>query len=44
MQLSFMRESRRITNWRLKNELQLRLRYPTIDDGLRAALNKENPC
>ncbi len=44
MQLSFMRESRRITNRRLKNELKLRLRYPTVDDGLRAALNEENPC
>ena len=28
--LSFMRESRRMTNQRLKRELKLRLRYPTV--------------
>ena len=44
MQLSFMRESRRITNQRLKKELKLRLRYPTVDAGLRAALKKEDSC
>ncbi|CAG4883988.1 NAD-dependent epimerase/dehydratase [Georgfuchsia toluolica] len=37
LQLSFMRESRRIGNERMKRELKLRLRYPTIDDGIRAA-------
>lgn len=37
-QLSFMHESRRIGNTRLKRELKLRLRYPTVDDGIRAAL------
>ncbi|MFY9327069.1 MAG: NAD-dependent epimerase/dehydratase family protein [Georgfuchsia sp.] len=37
MQLSFMRESRRIGNARMKRELNLHLRYPTIDDGIRAA-------
>ena len=35
MQLSFMSESRRLTNDRLKHELGLRLRYPTVAQGLR---------
>ena len=34
--LSFMSESRRLDNRRLKRELRLRLRYPTVSDGLRA--------
>jgi nucleoside-diphosphate-sugar epimerase len=34
MQLSFMSESRRLDNTRLKCELRLRLRYPTVRDGL----------
>jgi nucleoside-diphosphate-sugar epimerase len=34
MQLSFMRESRRLLNRRLKAELKLRLRYPTVVQGL----------
>jgi len=34
MQLSFMGESRRLINRRLKRELRLRLRYPTLDDAL----------
>ena len=34
MLLSFMGESRRLDNRRLKNELRLRLRYPTVSDGL----------
>ena len=33
--LSFMRESRRLTNTRLKRELGYELRYPTVDDFLR---------
>lgn len=37
MQLSFMAESRRLGNLRMKRELSLRLRYPTIDAGLAAA-------
>ena len=37
MQISFMRESRRIGNARIKRELKLRLRYPTIDSGIVAA-------
>ncbi len=34
MQLSFMSESRRLDNHRLKTELGLRLRYPTVREGL----------
>ena len=36
MQLSFMGESRRLINTRLKRELRLRLRYPTVVQGLLA--------
>ena len=32
--LSFMSESRRLDNSRLKRELRLRLRYPTVREGL----------
>jgi nucleoside-diphosphate-sugar epimerase len=34
MTLSFMSESRRLDNRRLKHELRLRLRYPTVREGL----------
>lgn len=34
MQLSFMAESRRLDNQRLKTELKLRLKYPTVRAGL----------
>ncbi len=34
MLLSFMSESRRLDNRRLKEELRLKLRYPTVRDGL----------
>jgi nucleoside-diphosphate-sugar epimerase len=34
MLLSFMSESRRLSNHRLKQELGVRLRYPTVLDGL----------
>jgi nucleoside-diphosphate-sugar epimerase len=34
MLLSFMSESRRLDNQRLKRELRLTLRYPTVKDGL----------
>ncbi|TKC82979.1 SDR family NAD(P)-dependent oxidoreductase [Trinickia terrae] len=34
MLLSFMRESRRLSNARLKRELRIRLRYPSVDDFL----------
>ena len=36
VQLSFMSESRRLCNRRLKAELRLRLHYPTVADGLLA--------
>ena len=36
--LSFMGESRQLSNQRVKRELRVRLRYPTVDDGLAAAL------
>ena len=35
MQLSFMNESRRLDNRRLKRELRLKLRYPTVNEGLK---------
>jgi hypothetical protein len=35
--LSFLRESRRLDNRRLRRELRLRLRYPSVADGLAAA-------
>jgi nucleoside-diphosphate-sugar epimerase len=34
MQLSFMSESRRLVNTRMKRELRLQLRYPHVEDGL----------
>lgn len=34
MQLSFMSESRRLDNRRLKRELRLKLRYPSVRDGI----------
>ena len=37
MLLSFMSESRRLSNHRIKRELRLRLRYPTVDAGIAAA-------
>lgn len=40
-QLSFMRESRRIGNVRLKEELKVRLRYPSVDCGIAAAKAKQ---
>jgi nucleoside-diphosphate-sugar epimerase len=36
VQLSFMSESRRLDNTRLKRELRLTLRYPTVREGLLA--------
>jgi nucleoside-diphosphate-sugar epimerase len=35
LRLSFMSESRRLRNDRLKRELRLKLRYPTVAEGLR---------
>lgn len=37
MQLSFMSESRRLDNTRLRRELRVRLHYPTVREGLLAA-------
>ena len=34
MQMSFLGESRRLRNQRMKGELRLALRYPTVSDGL----------
>jgi nucleoside-diphosphate-sugar epimerase len=33
--LSYLRESRRLSNQKLGEELGIELRYPTLDDGLR---------
>lgn len=38
MQMSFLRESRRLNNQRLKTELRLRLRYPHPSQGLCASV------
>ena len=43
LQWSFMSESRRLDNRRLKQELRAKLRYPRVEDGLAAAA-KEFPC
>ena len=37
VQLSFMSESRRLDNRRMKNELKAQLRYPKVIDGIEAA-------
>ncbi|MFN4327125.1 MAG: NAD-dependent epimerase/dehydratase family protein [Azonexus sp.] len=42
VQMSFMRESRRIGNRRLKNELKLTLAYPTVIEGMASA--RRNAC
>lgn len=39
--LSFMNESRRLVNVRMKCELGLRLRYPTVDSGIADALQQQ---
>jgi nucleoside-diphosphate-sugar epimerase len=36
MQLSFMSESRRLDNTRMKRELRVRLRFPGVDEGLKS--------
>ncbi len=43
LQLSFMSESRRLDNQRIKNELRAQLRYPRIEDGVDAAWRERNP-
>ncbi len=42
VQMSFMRESRRIGNRRLKHELKLQLAYPTVVEGIASA--RRNAC
>lgn len=42
MTLSFMGESRRLRNARVKEELGLRLHYPTVRDGLAPASGKDS--
>ncbi|MEN9479718.1 MAG: hypothetical protein RLZZ298_1113 [Pseudomonadota bacterium] len=44
MQMSFMRESRRIGNRRIKQELKLRLAFPTVADGIADALKGNTVC
>ena len=44
MQMSFMRESRRIGNRRIKQELKLRLAFPTVAAGIAAALKGNTTC
>ena len=41
--LSYMSESRRLANDRLTRELGMRLHYPTVADGLRAAIAGDAP-
>ena len=36
MQMSFLGESRRLSNCRLKRELRLKLRYPSVADGIKS--------
>jgi nucleoside-diphosphate-sugar epimerase len=44
MQMSFMCESRRIGNHRIKTELKLRLAYPSVDDGIAEACLRRDAC
>lgn len=45
VQLSFMGESRRLSNERIKRELRVVLRYPRVADGLEAAwVERSKPC
>src|SRR5882762_958741 len=37
IQFSFFEEARRLRNDRIKNELRVRLQYPTVQEGVRAA-------
>ena len=43
VQLSFMSESRRLDNRRIKKELGASLRYPQVADGVDAAWRERNP-
>lgn len=40
---SFMSESRRLTNFRIKRELRVRLRYPTVREGIAVAATVKEP-
>ena len=40
---SFMNESRRLANRRVKQELRVRLRYPTVSEGISAATLRQEP-
>lgn len=40
--LSFMRESRRLDNARLRKELRVRLRYPLVEAGVAAAVQQKS--
>jgi len=42
VQLSFMSESRRLDNRRMKSELKAQLRYPQVIDGVEAAWRERN--
>ena len=42
LQLSFMSESRRLDNRRIKKELRAKLSYPQVADGVNAAWQKRN--
>lgn len=42
--LSFLRESRRLSNTRIKQELGLKLSYPTVDEGIAAARQPAEPA
>lgn len=44
LQWSFMKESRRMNNTRMKQELRLRLRYPNVAAGISAATIEEAAC
>jgi hypothetical protein len=43
MQMSFLAESRRMDNRRMKRELRLVLRYPSVLDGLAANVPRVVP-
>ena len=43
-QWSFMNESRRLDNTRMKQELRLRLRYPSVAEGISAAVMENASC
>jgi hypothetical protein len=39
-QMSFLGESRRLLNTRMKRELRVALRYPTVADGIRVPTDR----